>query len=134
MADEAGKNLGKPETEGNPMNKVMDLSQPLKKCTNILPFKNQLASEEEPHIETLAKEKEEGAAGNQDAHEQPMEEGPEEINAVIKSELTMEIQQLEKTYKRIFQLLEEVEGPTRVKEEVVEYAIYEAMRFRNEHY
>ncbi|XP_048192022.1 integrator complex subunit 6-like [Perognathus longimembris pacificus] len=131
MADEAYENLGKPETEGNPVNKIMDLAPPLKKYTG--PFKMQLASEGESHIETLAEEKGEGAAGSPDTHEQCMEKGLEEISAAIKIELTKAIEQLGKSYRRIFQLLQEVEGPLRAREKVVEYAIYEAMRVVSQH-
>ncbi|XP_012873626.1 PREDICTED: membrane magnesium transporter 1 isoform X1 [Dipodomys ordii] len=60
MADEANKNLGRPETEENPANEDMFIPPPPKrKCTEVLPSKNELANEGESCAETLAKKEKE---------------------------------------------------------------------------
>ncbi|XP_069895767.1 ER membrane protein complex subunit 5 isoform X1 [Dipodomys merriami] len=60
MADEANKNLGRPEAEENPANEDMFIPPPPKrKCTEVLPSKNELANEGESRTETLAKKEKE---------------------------------------------------------------------------
>ncbi|KAM7338291.1 hypothetical protein ACRRTK_001775 [Alexandromys fortis] len=57
----------------------------------------------------------------------------EKLNAEIKCQLMKEIRRFGRNYGRLFELLEEVQGPLEVQIQFVEFAIKEAMRFKRHH-
>ncbi|XP_037055031.1 integrator complex subunit 6-like [Peromyscus leucopus] len=59
--------------------------------------------------------------------------GPEDANQEIKYALMAEIRRFGRHYGRIFELLEEVQGPLEVQIQFVKFAIKEAARFKRYH-
>ncbi|XP_075814668.1 integrator complex subunit 6-like [Microtus pennsylvanicus] len=57
----------------------------------------------------------------------------EKFNAEIKRQLMKEIRRFGRKYGRLFELLEEVQGPLEVQIQFVEFAIKEAVRFKRYH-
>ncbi|CAO2622006.1 Integrator complex subunit 6-like [Lemmus lemmus] len=57
----------------------------------------------------------------------------EKFNAEIKWQLMKEIRRYGRKYGRLFELLEEVQGPLEIQIQFVEFAIKEAARFKRHH-
>ncbi|KAM5195531.1 integrator complex subunit 6-like [Hipposideros larvatus] len=57
----------------------------------------------------------------------------EETNPDIKQQLRKEIRKFGRKYEGIFKLLEGIQGPLEVKQQMVEFAIKEAARFKRRH-